>query len=53
MDGGSSVVRAHLGWTRARLDQGKPRLGQGTVGAGLAMVYCGNGGTKVGHDWWS
>ena len=32
-------MRAHSGWTRARLNQGKPRLGQGTAG-----------GADAGHE---
>ena len=50
--------RAH-GWERQctaltlRLDKGKPRLGQGTDGAGLAVAGCGKGGTRAGHGWWS
>ena len=43
-------MRAHSGWTRARLDQGKPRLDQGTTGAGLAVACCGNCGTRAGHE---
>ena len=44
-----SALRSHSGWTRARLDQDNPRLGQGTDGAGLAVAGCGNGGTGAGH----
>ena len=40
-------MRAHSGWTRALLDQGKPRLGQGTAGAGLAV----GGSTGVGRGY--
>ena len=49
--GSDSALCSHSGWTRARLNQGKLRLGQGTEGAGLAVAGCGNGGTGAGHGY--
>ena len=48
--GSGSALCSHLVWTRARLNQGRPRLGQGMAGAGLAVAGCGNGGTGAGQE---
>ena len=40
---------SHSIWTKARLNQGWPRLGQVTAGASLAVAGNGNRGTGAGH----
>ena len=50
MFGSGSALCSHSDWTRSRMNQGKPRLGQGTAGASLAVAGCGNGGTGEGHS---